>query len=164
VKTWETEPSNKQWEAHGYKCEVKRVAHSGHLCGYVTIPDSHPWFGISYRDNVTPIANPDMDHCSVLGAFCFALQDEDEKTPGMITMDCAIAVHGGITYGDNVGYGWTLGFDCAHSGDLCPVTEAYFADKGLARGGDTYRDMDYVTRETEALAEQLRKVEERGTR
>lgn len=164
-KPWETEGDSKEWEAHGYRCSIKRVKRSGHLCGYVTIPDSHPWFGLTFSDNVTPIADPDMDHGSIISAFCHALSDD--KPEGMRNMDLAISVHGGVTYGDNDGYGWTIGFDCAHSGDYCPVSAAWFADQGLGdrRGlNETYRDMDYVTRETESLAAQLKQVAERGTR
>ena len=166
MNPWENEPDNKQWEAHGYRCEIKRVKSSGHLCGYVTIPDSHPWFGLSFGDDVTPISEPDMEHCSVIGAFCHALKDENEKTPGMVGMDIAIAVHGGITFGENPGYGWTLGFDCAHDRDLCPVRDAWFAERGFGSDAGTsiYRDIDYVTRETESLAAQLKQVAERGTR
>jgi hypothetical protein len=165
AKPWETEPDSKEWVSSGYRCSIKRVKRSGHLCGYVTIPDSHPWFGLTFNDDVTPISDPDMDHGSIISAFCHALREDGAN--GMRNMDLAISVHGGVTYGENEGYGWTIGFDCAHSGDHCPASEAWFVKRGFPDGlgrGDVYRDMDYVTAETCRLAAQLKLVEERGTR
>lgn len=40
---WDTEPDHEEFEAHGVKCEVKRHPEAGHLCGYVTVPEGHPW-------------------------------------------------------------------------------------------------------------------------
>lgn len=47
---------------------------------------------------------------------------------------------------------WWFGFDCAHSGDLCPSYARKF------RGGmdEQYRDLAYVTEQCQALAQQLR--------
>lgn len=72
--------------------------------------------------------------------------------------DLDVRIHGGLTYGEPgngkhlpEGRYW-LGFDCAHSGDLCP----WYADKGYHSFADgEYRDIHYVTAETERLAEQL---------
>jgi len=76
--------------------------------------------------------------------------------------DVDAEVHGGLTYsGECAGkichvakegepeHVWWLGFDCAHYGDLSPG----FTD-GLGRDG-VYRDMEFVTREVEQLAEQF---------
>lgn len=166
-KPWLTEGDNKVWESSGYRCEIKRVPSSGHLCGYVTIPKSHPWFGLSFNDDVTPIAELMLDECNAISAFCHALRD-DKPENGRCKMDLAIRVHGGVTYGKpaDSDEGWTIGFDCAHSGDYCPVSAAWFATRGLDRSGlkEIYRDMDYVTAETCRLAAQLRMVEDRGMR
>lgn len=64
-------------------------------------------------------------------------------------------VHGGLTYSghrlhDEQDDGWFFGFDCNHCWDLAPYSPSLFSDE-TAR----YRDIDYVTKETEKLAEQL---------
>lgn len=66
-----------------------------------------------------------------------------------------VEVHGGLTFGDfgdgqlrPKGFYW-LGFDCAHLGDFVPGQEKH------GRADGTYRNMVYVTAETEKLAEQL---------
>jgi hypothetical protein len=69
-----------------------------------------------------------------------------------------VDVHGGLTFGSMgegkyhpEGHYW-LGFDCAHSGDLSP----FYAEKyGGSSASGVYRDMAYVTEQTESLAKQL---------
>jgi hypothetical protein len=56
--------------------------------------------------------------------------------------------HGGLTYSDESEGEWVIGFDCAHSGDLCP--------KYLHSGG-VYRTKEYVIAECESLAEEISK-------
>jgi hypothetical protein len=52
---------------------------------------------------------------------------------------------------------WWLGFDCAHAWDLVPSMIAFEIAAGFeVDRHDVYRDLAYVQRETEALAEQLR--------
>tara|TARA_R110000868_G_scaffold307378_3_gene568870 strand:+ start:6337 stop:6735 length:399 start_codon:yes stop_codon:yes gene_type:complete len=64
---------------------------------------------------------------------------------------CEISVHGGLTYADGTGDVWTLGFDCAHSGD---------ADKPEGdEWGNVYRDADYVERELRSLADQIAAID-----
>lgn len=101
------------------------------------------------------IRHPHMGHlCGYVGvpeghpAYSIAYYDSDWNNP-VANLD----VHGGVTFsemGDGeslpAGY-WWIGFDCAHLGDLCP---------GFHGSGDgVYRDMTYVTAETERLAVQL---------
>jgi hypothetical protein len=50
---------------------------------------------------------------------------------------------------------WWFGFDCAHCGDLCPQFKEY---RTLPQQGDEYRDVSYVTKECEKLAEQLKEI------
>ena len=38
----------KKWEAHGFLCAISRGSLC--LCGYVCIPDSHPWAGRDLED------------------------------------------------------------------------------------------------------------------
>jgi len=47
---WKSEPDEESFESHGLKCQIKRIPILGHLCGYVGVPDSHPWFNNDYGD------------------------------------------------------------------------------------------------------------------
>jgi hypothetical protein len=62
------------------------------------------------------------------------------------------SVHGGATFFGSIGDDRLkfVGFDCAHAGDLIPSMERI-------NEGETYRNMDYVTKECEELAKQIRK-------
>lgn len=78
-------------------------------------------------------------------------------------------VHGGITF---IGYAygwketcdlWMVGFDCAHSFDYLPSLEE-FSNKDRLLFQDisiSYKDIDYVKKEVESLAKQLKEIEER---
>lgn len=126
---WKDEPNRKEWESNGFKCLIVRHDTAGFLCGYVGIPEGHPWHGVDYND----------------------IEAE---------------VHGGLTFGDEGdGERWPkgsywVGFDCAHGGDLIPWTEPImlfargFSHKEHYPDEDTYRDIVYVTNETESLARQ----------
>lgn len=127
---WDDEPDKIQWqdEKTGLPCLIVRGP-SGALCGYVGVDESHPCYEKDY-DSV------DVD------------------------------VHGGLTFANHCAHGpeergichkpsegepdnvWWLGFDCAHSGDLCP-------SRGLYCARDHYKSVRYVEREVERLAEQL---------
>lgn len=174
VREWESEPDAKSWHTQGYAVRIARVRQLRHLCGYVAVPKSHPWWGLRWDSRVTPIApqrfgvdEGEPDKTSVLGTFIEALrQDEDEANN--TSLDTAIEVHGGITYGAlaDDGEHWELGFDCGHYTDVIPGCFDLSPSYGemVESGGARYRDMDYVTAEVERLALQLRRVEERGTR
>lgn len=58
-----------------------------------------------------------------------------------------IEVHGGLTYSEERHKLWCLGFDCAHGGDWVPAHGRW--------GQDTYKNKDWVIRETNELAKQL---------
>jgi hypothetical protein len=154
-EAWKGEPDQHDFEAHGLKCRIRRVSHSGHLCGYVGVPESHPWFGKGYSDNVPATTAQlereiDINKMGVISLLC-----SDVPTTEATRIDLLIDVHGGITYSDkgveHLDGMWVFGFDCAHAGDLCPV----MAEKYGSSGYDTYRDFEYVKRETESLAGQL---------
>lgn len=97
-------------------------------CGYVTLPESHPLFG-----------------------------------KPMEVIEKLVVVHGDLTYGNK--QEGVYGFDCGHLEDMHPMS-AYLAkvmpnfkelDDSLFLGGKprTYKDYQFVVRETKLLAEQL---------
>lgn len=152
---WEDEPDQEDFESHGLKCQIRRVSWSGHLCGYVGVPKSHPWFGKSYNDDVPSTRallerEIDIDKIGVINLLCADTPTEDATRIVLL-----IDVHGGLTYSESGGEHleglWVFGFDCAHAGDLSPVT----AEKYGSHMGETYRDFNYVKAETESLARQL---------
>lgn len=123
------EPNRVQFDHAGMPCILHR-AHLGHWCGYVGVPPGHPCHGKDYDD-------------------------------------CDVDVHGGLTYAkdcrepvcrvpkpDEPEHLWWLGFDCANAGDIGPI-DRHFWIEGY---GQAHRDINYVRRETESLAEQLSKL------
>lgn len=173
---WDGEPDFAQWRdtESGYLCRVSRNGFGGVWCGYVGLTAEHPLYRVSYsqpaqcltglldamkerpmRENagvslmlglmmgkVEPIAAHVLDvHGDVTFAGEHTKFDKDHPTLG-----------GGEALPDGL---WWIGFDCGHSGDLCP------AHGGIIRevlAGGVYRTMDWVMIETERLAIQLRKV------
>lgn len=63
----------------------------------------------------------------------------------------ALAVHGGITYGELVGENYILGFDCAHCEDLVPGMHESLELPFL----QIYRSMQYVEEELKELVDQI---------
>ena len=64
----------KTWQAHGYVCEIVRMDYAtkyvsylgdGHWCGYVRVPDGHPWHGRGPIDDV-------FDDVEVVGGVTFS--------------------------------------------------------------------------------------------
>lgn len=148
---WDGEPDKVQWidEATGLDCLIVRNG-SGNLCGYVGVPEGHPFFLVGYSDCPPPVK------CDVEALWC-------EHSPGHVTN-----VHGGLTY-SNLCAGhichvpeagrpdrvWWLGFDTAHSGD---VTPGYPESLRALFANGTYKDVPYVKAECARLAEQLATV------
>lgn len=130
-------------EATGYPVALRRGP-AGAWCGYIGVPADHALHGKGYS---TRIAKPDgwdtrscdLDAIGVINVFC---ADAEEINTGFMPVDLCVRCHGGLTYADKGWWAddsratWWFGFDCAHSGDLCP--------KHGAHSGDAYRDMDYA--------------------
>lgn len=151
------EPDALDFTAYGLACAMRRGP-GGHWCGYVGIPEDHPWFGKSYSDMVkvpkSVIERPiDIDKVGAINMFSASLRNNEETlAAGLMEMVLAIDVHGGLTWaedcpgGGSPGNGlWWLGFDCAHAGDNCPNYN----------GRGVYRDAAFVRVECEGLAQQL---------
>ena len=152
---WHDEPDKIQWadEATGLPCLIVRGP-SGALCGYVGVPDTHPWHSKEYGAAIGE-CNEDCD-----GDYHYGHR-----------IDSSIRVHGGLTFSDACQHSaedrgichvpgpgepdniWWFGFDCAHSGDLCPSYERHYG-----AGYGSYKSVAYVRLEVTKLAEQLAAV------
>jgi hypothetical protein len=126
---WKTEPDRKEWEHTGFNCLVVRAASHGALCGYVGVPPGHPWYGHGYDD---------------ISAECHGGLTYAQSCQGKV---CHVAKPG---ESDDL---WWLGFDHAHAWDLCPALGQTMRIFGEG-SGSVYRDMEYVVKGVEALAEQ----------
>lgn len=117
--------------AVGYSCLAYRHPQLSHWCGYVGLPEGHTAHGKDY-DSID------------------------------------VAVHGGLTYARGTAPNsrkpdglWWIGFDCAHSGDLCPgvrraisMVRSRGADMPDTEWPEEYRDINFVVAECESLAKQ----------
>ena len=160
-----------------YPCVVLAM-HTGHRCGYVAIPPSHPFFGKDYDD---PSGYP-SEH----------LQDEPvgkrssidliglNLHPENVKVGVLFDVHGGITYSGSSEDGypietsdpyWWFGFDCRHAGDLLdldlitdPHERAREEDPNSIHNrelidGYTVKGTGYVVDECNSLSKQLYQYE-----
>ena len=86
---------------------------AGHRCGYVRVPEDHPWFGLDHADAVDGRKMPRTDR----GHLDF---DRTAEWPDYVDrVEGRLDAHGGITYagkrpGEDCAEGWWFGFDCAH--------------------------------------------------
>lgn len=133
----------KAWVAHGLNCEV-RDTRGGYHCGYVEIPESHPWYRKEYNACL-------QENCT-------------EEWHYSCSLDALIEVHGGVTFsGEGWSGGWWIGFDCAHLGDRASpeyrakARREYGYDIGDDPSGH-YWEVEEVARETERMAEQVAAV------
>lgn len=151
---WQSEPDRIEFRHKGLPCLMLRTEHMGNWCGYVAVPPEHPWHSKGYTD------------CTK------KWKCRESKTDGYCkhTPEHLLNVHGGITYSnqcaghichvpqpgepDNVKW---FGFDCAHGGDGMPGMAGHLTneDNFFSRG---YKDVAYVRREVERLADQLKAV------
>jgi hypothetical protein len=79
--------------------------------------------------------------------------------------DLEINVHGGLTFSakDADRFDekfWTIGFDCAHVGDLIPCLIEVLPH--FERFGDTYKNIAYVEKECKSIVDQI--IEKYGVR
>ncbi len=143
---WDNEPDKIQWldEETGLDCLMHRN-HSGTWCGYVGIAESHPLFGKDY-DSVDVEVHGGLTYADVC-------QQTGDEAHGI----CHVPIEG------RPEKMWWFGFDCAHGGDLMPVSLAIRAKYGedahtwMGRP-DVYRDRAYVENEVTKLARQLKAI------
>ena len=100
---WKHEPDSVLWDIYpGYFCKIKRVVRDhngqqreGYLCGYVSIPSTHPYAGIS------------LSNWDLLG-------------PGVLKLDRSVSYSGYDSTDDK----YTYGFDCASAFDKIPLDQS----------------------------------------
>lgn len=144
-------------------CCIQRNMWGGNYNGYVAVNEGHPFYGKGY-DTLVHVNDTEaiQFNGNYIGLLLAAASPETEV--GLLRLDTAINVHGGITYADKdlngiengfFGNVWWFGFDTAHSGDLRVYQTD--TDRKFPMNHDEYRDLAYVTAETQQLAEQLSK-------
>lgn len=154
ISPWLTEPSDYSEEAHGLSILIKRASWSGHLCGYVGVPASHPLFEQEYNSKIRvppsvydrPI---DQEKVGIFNILLASMRPQSE-IERQIEITLAFDVHGGITFSGRWPSHpdfWFFGFDCAHSGDMTPLSYHH--------EGDVYRTFNFVLNEARNLARQL---------
>lgn len=47
---WIGEPDRLEFTVHGFMCKIERIAGLGHLCGYIMVEDTHPWYAKDYNE------------------------------------------------------------------------------------------------------------------
>jgi hypothetical protein len=130
---WHDEPDKLVWvdENTDLDCMIVRGP-SGALCGYVGVTEDHPYFRKEYKD-VDLHAHHGVNY--------------SEECQGNI---CHLPRPG-------QGEVWWFGFDCAHYSDYCPKY-AVIGPMFAQHDGETYKTVDYVKRECEMLAHQLKEA------
>ena len=125
---WMTEPDYKHWvdEQTDLDCLIVRVEGLGHLCGYVGVPEGHPWYRVKYDE----IPGGDFG--------CHGGLTRTELCEGRVCHDVP----------GRPEPVWWLGFDHAHAGDHSPGEESIL---GWVPNGGTYRDVPYVEAGCRAL-------------
>ena len=145
---WQDEPDRVEWRI-GEFVALARRNRMGAWCGYIGLPPGHPWHGLhAFGDE-----HNSLDDIEVHGGInytdaCMVVEGMDPQE-----LVCHTPLPG---ESDDV---WWLGFDCLHAWDIGPAMDAQMREAGLApmRPNDIvyhYRDVAYVTREVEHLAEQ----------
>ena len=83
-RPWETEPNHKEWTEAStkYKCEIKRNEITMALCGYVTVPKNHHYYGLGYNDVMANV-HGGLTY-SNKGTFGFDCAHAGDLTPGVL--------------------------------------------------------------------------------
>jgi hypothetical protein len=83
-RPWETEPNHRKWKeaTTKYTCEVKRNSLTLSLCGYVTVPKKHHYYGLGY-DKVYANVHGGLTY-SNKGTFGFDCAHAGDLTPGIL--------------------------------------------------------------------------------
>lgn len=147
----------------GLLCCVQRINYGGHINGYVGVQPTCLLYEKEYSAYVSVSKVEDIAfNGNYMGLLLAANSPETEA--GLLRLDMALNVHGGLTYSDKQLNGiedelfgplWWFGFDTAHSGDVRVYKTDL--DRKYPQHGYEYRDLTYVIEQTKSLAEQLSK-------
>lgn len=145
---WDGEPDMVQWQdATGLPCIARRNYRLGNWCGYVGVPEGHPFFKEDHE-------RPSVD---VHGGLTYAdLYSPAEDEHGI----CHVPSAG------EPGHVWWFGFDCAHPWDYLPCAVQLGNERGCPFGvgeDQKYRSLEYVKSQCSSLATQLTAVQSDGT-
>lgn len=90
--TWEPDKVQLADEATGLPCLIRRSPSAGSLCGYVGVPEGHPWHGLDYGE---------ID-AEVHGGLTFAGACDGDEADGICHKPDAVvpSVLGGGVYRD----------------------------------------------------------------
>ncbi len=116
------------WFEDPFWCRILRVQHFGHLCGYVYIPEKHPYFGKMYNTG-----DDDCTFDAPHGGITCCHPNTMEENPD-------IAKQSIVKW-------WRLGFDCMHWNDDPPV-----------KGAKNYKNVKCVKSEILRLHKECEKV------
>lgn len=50
LNIWNNEPDRLEFAVHGFMCKIERIDKLWHLCGYIMVEDTHPWYGKDYSE------------------------------------------------------------------------------------------------------------------
>lgn len=159
---WDNEEDQYRYQESGYECLIRRCnfgGKKGHLCGYVIIPEGHPFHGKGCSEKMLELAllkkimmdKPLPDNPSI-SLLLSAMSGEVEDT-----MENVMDVHGGINFSKPDPYNkssWMIGFDCAHSRDRVPAVDS--------TSDGVYRNVEYVKSEITKLIAQVIEVGQVG--
>jgi hypothetical protein len=84
-RPWEAEPDYKAWvePTTKYKCEVKRNPITMALCGYVTVPRKHHYYGLGYNDVMANV-HGGLTFSDDKGKFGFDCSHAGDLCPGVL--------------------------------------------------------------------------------
>lgn len=146
---WVEEADDVLYFDRGFRCLAHRVGiwegpnkdhlFGGHLCGYIMIPEGHPWHGKHY----------DTIECEVHGGLTFS---EEIEYKDLIKMPFKVT-------------GYWIGFDCAHYNDIIPsskllhekMAQELRANFPTARSSifePTYKNIEFVKGEIKRMVDQ----------
>lgn len=158
---WADEPDKVAWMdvPTGYGCIIRRSPVDRHLCGYVSVPTTHPLFGRGVRTlgDVLVAVHGGLDY----SAACQENEPEERSVchvRGVPTSERIVpesfrqTIHGNEAAGHDDA--WWFGFSCDQADDLTPTSKAGGRRDRLLDGvvEPTYKTVEFVYGECVRLA------------